>query len=462
MKTLGTGVGIFNINFQIGSLSEISFIFSNQNGVPIDISGWSFEFFVKKNKGAIQKDISKTIGNGISFPIYVSNQINLSFVANIEEGEYVWELRRTDLNKPLIAGLSFFTFDPKQGNTQIDSSIINESITVDVVLSGASGQSISGSWSLQNGGSLTGDNIISTGLNDLTFSVGSTNGNGLTIIGNSLTTGNLLDISSSSVTSGNLLMLTSTSNQHNHVAGSNGLINLLSNGANANSGRTTIGFSSIVSNTGTASTNVAGYFQASGGTNNYAGLFNGKVGINRNAPTSTLELAGDGAAQIMILRSSTLTGVYTLSNNGLSVFSPQSQASGNSTGFTYTQPANTNQTASTEELAVNWNLSATVQFATGALSLQRAFMIKNPTYSFVGSSTISDAYTFYVDNSPVAGTNATITRRWAGFFGGRLRVTEDVVIDAVTKGLLLKDSNNNFWRLIVDTAGTLTTESASI
>ncbi|MDP1710785.1 MAG: hypothetical protein Q8L46_02495, partial [candidate division WWE3 bacterium] len=50
-------------------------------------------------------------------------------------------------------------------------------------------------------------------------------------------------------------------------------------------------------NTGTTSTNVGGYFSASGATNNYAAIFeNGNVGIGTTAPTNILSL-GNTAAQ---------------------------------------------------------------------------------------------------------------------------------------------------------------------
>lgn len=93
-------------------------------------------------------------------------------------------------------------------------------------------------------------------------------------------------------------------------------------------------------------------------------------------------------------------------------FANTATTSGSTTAFTITTPANTNQTASTEEIAINLNTSATVEFATGALALQRAVVVQAPTYAFVGASTLSDASTFDITGAPTAGTNATITRAW--------------------------------------------------
>lgn len=56
-------------------------------------------------------------------------------------------------------------------------------------------------------------------------------------------------------------------------------------GANGTTTQTTYASSFTNTHTGTLSTNVAGYFSASGGTNNYAGIFeNGFVGIGTNTP----------------------------------------------------------------------------------------------------------------------------------------------------------------------------------
>lgn len=78
-----------------------------------------------------------------------------------------------------------------------------------------------------------------------------------------------------------------------------------------------------------------------------------------------------------------------------------------------TAGAHTNQTASTEASEILFDLSATKQFATGAIAGQRSIRILAPTYAFVGASTITDAATLYVNGAPTAGTNATITNAFA-------------------------------------------------
>jgi hypothetical protein len=76
-----------------------------------------------------------------------------------------------------------------------------------------------------------------------------------------------------------------------------------------------------------------------------------------------------------------------------------------------TAAAHTALTASTEYNDVYWNLARTVQFATGAITTQRAIRFSAPTYSFVAASTITNAATVEIEGPPISGTNATITNR---------------------------------------------------
>lgn len=95
------------------------------------------------------------------------------------------------------------------------------------------------------------------------------------------------------------------------------------------------------------------------------------------------------------------------------VLTPRVRTTGSPTGLTFTGPAHTTLTASTEASDVLLSLARTVQFATGALTNQRAVYITAPTYAFVGASTITTASTVSISGAPVAGTNATITNAYA-------------------------------------------------
>lgn len=87
-------------------------------------------------------------------------------------------------------------------------------------------------------------------------------------------------------------------------------------------------------------------------------------------------------------------------------------------GAVFTQlTGNYNRTASTEYSEYLFDGSASTKtWATGALTTQRYFLVKPPTYAFAGASTLSTAATFAVTAAPTAGTNATITNPLAGWF----------------------------------------------
>ena len=95
--------------------------------------------------------------------------------------------------------------------------------------------------------------------------------------------------------------------------------------------------------------------------------------------------------------------------NGNFTFTQGIQTTGSPTFALWTGAAHTTLTASVEATDVLFDLSRTVEFSTGALTTQRAFVIENPTYAFVAASTITTAATFAILGAPVAGTNATIT-----------------------------------------------------
>lgn len=140
MQTLGTGAAKLNLEFQIGSARDITFTFAESDGTSTDISLWTFELFFKKYAGERAKTISLTLGDGLSFPVYEDNQLLAEFTTTdtaIEEGEYYWELRRTDENIPLINGSAFFSFTAETGD--IDTvSVTTGDQTVAITIYGSS------------------------------------------------------------------------------------------------------------------------------------------------------------------------------------------------------------------------------------------------------------------------------------------------------------------------------------
>jgi len=107
-----------------------------------------------------------------------------------------------------------------------------------------------------------------------------------------------------------------------------------------------------------------------------------------------------------------ITTPKVIGSSGNLAFNNAVQTSGASSSFVFTNPANTNQTLSTEISGFVIN-SGTRQWATGAITTQRENLISAPTFSFVSASTITSAATLAVTAAPIAGSNATITNAYS-------------------------------------------------
>lgn len=129
--------------------------------------------------------------------------------------------------------------------------------------------------------------------------------------------------------------------------------------------------------------------------------------VNSDGTLTISPTTGSVVASLALGHANTWSALQTLS---ASITLAQTAATGTpAPGLLFTGAAHTALTLSTEYNDVNLNLNRTVQFATGALTTQRAALIQAPTYSFVGASTITNAATLAITGAPIAGTNATIT-----------------------------------------------------
>ncbi|MDO8625860.1 MAG: hypothetical protein Q7K39_00145 [Candidatus Magasanikbacteria bacterium] len=91
------------------------------------------------------------------------------------------------------------------------------------------------------------------------------------------------------------------------------------------------------------------------------------------------------------------------------ILTQAARTSGTSTALTVIGGAHTSLTATAEVIDLDLAFNRTLQWAAGNVALQRAALLRAPTYSFTASSTISEAATFAVDRSPVVGSFATLT-----------------------------------------------------
>jgi len=158
------------------------------------------------------------------------------------------------------------------------------------------------------------------------------------------------------------------------------------------------------------------------------------------------------------------TAITTPIVNGVSgnlAFNNAVQTSGAITAFTFTKPNNTGQTASTQINGFVVN-GGTRQWATGNIGTQSENVWGATTYSFVGASTITNAYG-NVFNAPVAGTNATITNNFSAQFNGRLELTStsSITLNNGTDTMRISRGSGALGRLILSRPGNESVESVS-
>lgn len=316
---------------------------------------------------------------------------------------------------------------------------------------------------IQLGGSFTGTVTLAAGTNPFIMTTGVTTGTGATaghqLVGNSLTTGNLFDASSSSVSSGALGVFTSTSTVINHTAGTNGLVKVLMSGANSTASKTAIGLYSKVINTGTTNTNIAGYFEASGGTTNWgirsAGsidvtsvggvsiggttdytvvglgtvlpghLFVGGVSnasINWGTSSSRWSAISGVSGAGLSFRSTSATAAFDITGGGLLV-SQSITSSGWISSLIVTPGAHTARTASTA--FPNQLFSSATQSwvaVAGTIAAQKDTEFRAITHSAATSGTFTNLYNVFME-APLVGGAATATNSYALGTGGHIALT---------------------------------------
>lgn len=136
------------------------------------------------------------------------------------------------------------------------------------------------------------------------------------------------------------------------------------------------------------------------------------------------------------------TGDITLAGLETFAITQQIATSGVPVAMIVTGAAHTGLTAATEDIGVNFNLSASKTWASGAgpLAAQREFVLQAPTYigDVAGALTITQAATMVVTGPPVAGANMTLTSTDALWIdAGQVRLDDHVHWDvgtAVTAG----------------------------
>lgn len=99
-----------------------------------------------------------------------------------------------------------------------------------------------------------------------------------------------------------------------------------------------------------------------------------------------------------------------ISNIGTQTHAKTAQSSGNTNFITWTSPASTSQTASTEESQWIFDGGATLQFVNGTLANQRFTKFLPGTVAFTSASSATSVSTVSIGGPTTGGTNATLAR----------------------------------------------------
>lgn len=127
-------------------------------------------------------------------------------------------------------------------------------------------------------------------------------------------------------------------------------------------------------------------------------------------PTLFIHSANQSTTQWVGLTHNQTNAEYSVGVGGHS-FTQAVNTGGSPNLLLVTGAAHTTLAKNTEASDIYLNLTRTVQFATVDTTFlkQRAIQVGQPTYGFVGASTITTAKTIEFLGAPLAGTNATIT-----------------------------------------------------
>lgn len=156
------------------------------------------------------------------------------------------------------------------------------------------------------------------------------------------------------------------------------------------------------------------------GTNTIAFFMNNSTGSS-----GQIYIYSKAASCLNFATNAAAVSSYQIANTGQQTWTATINTSGALSPFQWVNANHTNQTASTEATQFKFTVG-TLQYATGALTTNRAFRIGQQTVAFVGASTLTTAANFSIDGAIIAGTNATITTSYGLLVQSTTSVTANV------------------------------------
>lgn len=334
-------------------------------------------------------------------------------------------------------------------SVSISNQLLTTSMTVTVTIADMSNTGVlsSADWSMFNNkeSALTFSTGLTRSINTITNNLSTGVSGGQSVVGGVASGENLILSSTSDATKGSILFGNSVYDEANNRmaigttsfngtnpekllvdAGVTSSVNVFKGTGSINSylqlniqnTSTGTGASSDVVATADNGTETTGFIDMGiNGSNYTGGVMGGSndaylYNIGAGSGGNLLIGAGSSGKSLYFLTGGTSQAANTrmqIDATGNATFTQGVSSSGSPVALTVTGAAHTGLTASTEANDIKINLARTVQFATGALATQRAFLVQAPTYGFAGASTITDAATMAITGAPIKGTNATIT-----------------------------------------------------
>lgn len=96
-----------DLYFRIKRAGTKKFIFVDESGAALDVSGFQFALYIKEYNGARTNTIALTIGSGLTVSGSGNNELTAAFTTsntNVKEGEYYWELYKGSTSKTYLNG----------------------------------------------------------------------------------------------------------------------------------------------------------------------------------------------------------------------------------------------------------------------------------------------------------------------------------------------------------------------